>query len=1700
MQKIRLFVSSPIDVAAERRRVDNVVNRIKLDYEGVEFEVIRWEEAFYTARSTFQDQIASPADVDIVLCILWKRLGSPLPDDYQRDDGSTPTGTEYEFETAMEAALSGELPDILVYRKTAAISFNAEHVDQEQAELQSLESFWRRWIQNEKGHFTAGFKPFADTDEFEQQLEKDLRAWLKRRFHHVTWPESKGSPYRGLDVFDEEHAAIYFGRRRAINEVRARLLANQQRDGIGFLLIIGASGAGKSSLVRAGLIPALKETNPIEGVAGWRTLVVRPAELGTDPVHGLVTQLYEHSVLPELAEGDYSQPRELSDLWKSSPAMASKPVDSALKRWGKVLAAQEQMTGTADTRLLITIDQFEELFQFDTEQQVSFLNVIDSLSRSGKIWIIATMRSDFYPQLFSLPELMNLKDASRQYDLSIPRPHELQEIITGPALAAGLSFEQDIHAEGLEQRLLEDAEGNPGALPLLEFTLERLYQERDRDNKQLTFKAYEQLGGLEGALTQTAEDAFTAIQKYFTDEPETIFARVMRELVAIDEQGKATRRVAPLSRFSDNVDDKLLVDTLLNSRLLTGYTAETSGSDKPEAVVNITHEALIHHWDRVQHWLEQDQELLQVRERIDQDCLRWQNESQRRDMLATSGKRLEDIRYLKLSGLQIDADTADFIDTSLIRAKQLQKRKRVLQASFSAISIAAAFFGVITLNSLDELSSQRDEVRAKEQILIKSKADSTALIAEAEYTKASLLSQQGNSSAALNSYFKAITRSRESGNIRRGQLAADEQQRDDENNELAPEWLIDLFRQPNWHLNAINNTNKLVSGRSFYPLVSPDKETALAIHYENDNSFATLLRLSDKKLLTAPLQTRLKRTQFNNFGATFTPDSSELALIVENKTAEEIRYSNKTYSIKLIDTKTGKFKTPVLTGIEDSMHLRFLNNNQLIISDNNSLRIWDGNQTNSFTNLNQISANDDLYIEKFDIINSKLVLINNKWLWQQQADGEWQNTSVLDDIDPFGSNVAKPNPIITKTGFINIVSSYDSWLPDWVLNIASLSLTNDYGADSWRNNWIKIQIKPRVAITNIAGDLVTTHYVDVPIPDELERSSKSYIHFPGLLSKQAGSDSILFLSTFLNFDNDENTYSYEIKLTDSLTVSQPQLILESKSYDFKLITGAAKINRHQFIFSASNGELFSHNSINNKVTTIRPASNIFSMVDLENNILLATDSGTYLLDKTLMATKNLTDEYALSASSRKVFSKYQYLYKTESDSGLFPKVYSDNDSDSLQIYRHQINPSRRGIKKPQINKPALLINDKSLNELGLLGSVIFNTSTGNERNKASILAASQLSSTNSTTDIKNEVISNGEYLSSKVKQVSIAPDAKHYTLLTDDDKLHILRMQDGAHLKTIDNLKSRVQKLATGNEYIASTSSTGKIDIINIKGNKRSSFTLKKIRYEKLAARDDGEFISDVNLQGTLSTLQWHPTQSVLATANWQGAVHLFPISNRRPTTRATASALHKSRAAITTLAWNPDGSILASGDRNGIVNLWTVLQGAFTSMVSAAQLKHDSGIVAVNFSTDGKWLVTATDTDKLYFWRADGTPLGKPITLQNIQVRDVLINEDNWGVVIISKAGKAYFVEAGDRFIPDRIIKYFDLLARDELFKQQASKVTAKDSNNILNYYQKPPVTDRTFWTAMVNRLILCKQHKSCHDSDSADNDFDISSIINTE
>ncbi len=172
----------------------------------------------------------------------------------------------------METTLATGRPDILLFRKSTPALFSAERVDEERAQYEALNAFWLRGMRDERGHFHSSFKMFATPDDFIETVVQDLRGWLGERLKSAAW--QRGSPFRGLSAFDVEHAPIFFGRERAIAEMGARLAASAQAtDPSPLLLVVGPSGSGKSSVVRAGLIPDLVHRHRAPGIDPWRYTV-----------------------------------------------------------------------------------------------------------------------------------------------------------------------------------------------------------------------------------------------------------------------------------------------------------------------------------------------------------------------------------------------------------------------------------------------------------------------------------------------------------------------------------------------------------------------------------------------------------------------------------------------------------------------------------------------------------------------------------------------------------------------------------------------------------------------------------------------------------------------------------------------------------------------------------------------------------------------------------------------------------------------------------------------------------------------------------------------------------------------------------------------------------------------------------------------------------------------------------------------------------------------------------------------------------------------------------------------------------------------------------------------------------------------------------------------------------------------------------
>jgi tetratricopeptide (TPR) repeat protein len=690
VRKLQFFISSPGDVCEERALASRVIERLQSEYMGrIALDTVLWEHEPLVATATFQVQVVKPSESDVVICILWSRLGTRLPAQFTRADGSRyESGTEYEFEEAMEGFRKNGKPDLLVYRRTAPPSVRLDDerdLMERLGQKKKLEEFIDKWFHDRtEGTLVAAFHPFESPSDFEILLENHLRRLIERQLPRSTGGMSeardvwkRGSPFRGLEAFEFEHAPVFFGRTRAVSDILKALRA-QATDGRSFLLILGMSGGGKSSVVRAGVLPMLTKPGVIEGIAFWRRAVFRPTDVRGDIFAGLARALLKEDALPSLdAEGAGAD--ELAQVLRQSPQAATALVRNAL--------ARESGSDKANGRLALVIDQMEEMFTHEgilPEHREAFIDVLDAFARSGRVWVICTLRSDFYPRLAALPKLTALKEGTGQYDLMPPNASEIGQMIRLPTRAAGLRFEEDPTTnESLDDMLRDAAVARPEILPLLQFTLEELYQRRTEEGL-LTLAAYRDLGGVEGSLAQRAEAVF----KQLPDDVENELPKVLNALVSIAHDGHETvgRKRAPWSdRFAGK--SRVLIDAFVENRLFV-----TELDDDGSAVVTVAHEALLWHWPRVNDWVAQNRENLRVRARIAAAAERWAAESKSTDLLLPSGKPLVEAESLLDQGIELAAEEAGFIRASMMRERRVQRIRTGAVMGIATLAILAAFF------------------------------------------------------------------------------------------------------------------------------------------------------------------------------------------------------------------------------------------------------------------------------------------------------------------------------------------------------------------------------------------------------------------------------------------------------------------------------------------------------------------------------------------------------------------------------------------------------------------------------------------------------------------------------------------------------------------------------------------------------------------------------------------------------------------------------------------------------------------------------------------------------------------------------------------------------------------------------------------------------------------------------------------------
>ncbi|MGZ0018185.1 nSTAND1 domain-containing NTPase [Nitrosomonas sp. wSCUT-2] len=646
---MRVYLSSTLnDLLPERQTVREAL--------GGECVVV--ESYIADERSVRDSCLADVAGCELYIGIVGRRYGH-IP------DGETHSVTELEYHQAVAC----NIPTLVFIKDDDEIKGKFHDAVTQENPPQLIEAF-RQQIASRAAFF---------------KTVEDLKARVvKAFFHHLQrhqTPQRKrieGEPYPGLRAFRMEESDRFFGRDVEIEDLIERLLARNDR----FIAVIGPSGSGKSSLVYAGLIPALSQSHA--GGMRWHSVSFSPRELGDDPFLPLA------AALSKAFPGHGWRAPDLSQRLRADPASIAAIAEEAI-----------QLQGT-NAQLLLFADQFEELFAVKVDAAVrdAFFRLLAAAAASPRLRVVVAMRSDFYSQ-WPQDEVSAALLRSGHYSVGTPGAAALEKMIVEPAKVARLAI-----APKLVQRILSDTGMAPGALALAEFALAQLYARRE--GNELTEAAYDAIGGIAGAINGLAEEAVTRAQQTNNLDEET-FSRLFLDIASVEQRnddgtGSLTvvrRRAQPRELSPPALQ---LAQQLIERRILV---SRQDGNDQP-AVIEVGHEAVFSHWQRFKDWHAHYANDLALRRQAEQAAREWHHQ-QRPPLLQWGWERQKPVilALANLHRLVAPALDADFSDPAIVVWGLLEPRLEPMLRQFLYPE---------PLRLLDELNSDATTHQRREEI------------------------------------------------------------------------------------------------------------------------------------------------------------------------------------------------------------------------------------------------------------------------------------------------------------------------------------------------------------------------------------------------------------------------------------------------------------------------------------------------------------------------------------------------------------------------------------------------------------------------------------------------------------------------------------------------------------------------------------------------------------------------------------------------------------------------------------------------------------------------------------------------------------------------------------------------------------------------------------------------------------------------
>jgi DNA-binding winged helix-turn-helix (wHTH) protein/energy-coupling factor transporter ATP-binding protein EcfA2 len=506
--------------------------------------------------------------------------------------------------------------------------------------------------------------------ELDFPLDETLKA-EKNNWHGA-------SPFPGLAAFELKDAPLFFGRNEQIVTLLAGL-SKQVSTGHAFCLILGPSGTGKSSLVNAGLLPALTRKNGYDGIGVESFTSIDFADISHQRLFvDLASAMLDWDVNEQPVFTGMSAEKLAKQLQIDGKASIQQCVD----------ALKQTQQGYSKPRFLLFIDRLEVLLSsavFSDDERGVFLGVIDKLATSGAIIVVSTCRNDFYPLVVNYPSLMVNKANGAHLDLLAPTRAELLQMIRLPAVAANLTWSVDADsATPLDQMLCAEAANNPDALPMLQYTLQELYLQRSEVD-ELQVSVYIALGGIAGAIGKKAEE----IYQQLPGEQQSQLAAVLSRLVIVNpDRDTITSRTARWSELSQ-YSDTSFVQAMVNSRLFVSHLQNN------EPCFSLAHEALLRRWPRASQWITTHKGSLVIKSRLQQLTHRWLNENKSSAYLLPQGKPLEEALSLQdMPVFTLDSNELALINTSQQKVKSKRWLRRSMFALLCLLTLTAILMSV----------------------------------------------------------------------------------------------------------------------------------------------------------------------------------------------------------------------------------------------------------------------------------------------------------------------------------------------------------------------------------------------------------------------------------------------------------------------------------------------------------------------------------------------------------------------------------------------------------------------------------------------------------------------------------------------------------------------------------------------------------------------------------------------------------------------------------------------------------------------------------------------------------------------------------------------------------------------------------------------------------------------------------------------